>query len=161
MKAAASSATTFTMKSDTELEMSRTFNAPREVVFAAHTKPEHIKQWWGPRNTTVVSAEIDFRVGGKWRFVLRSSNGTEHAFRGEYREIVAPERLVNTFEYEGAPGYISVETAELVEHDGKTTLTTTSVYGSVEDRDAVVTSGMEEGARETWERLAEYVESMV
>src|SRR5918996_901308 len=97
--------------------------------------------------------------GGAWRIAHRTPDGSEeHGFRGEYREIVPPERIVWTFEYEGWPGQVSVETLTLEERDGKTTLTSTSVHDSVEARDAMLESGMEEGAAETMERLDEYLE---
>ena len=100
---------------------------------------------------------MDFRPGGRWRFVLRDMDGNEFGFRGEYREIVPPERIVWTFEFDGMPGHVSVETLVFEEHDGKTTLTGTSVFDSKEDRDGMLQSGMEEGAAETWDRLAEYL----
>jgi uncharacterized protein YndB with AHSA1/START domain len=108
----------------------------------------------------VVSAEYDFRPGGKWRIAHRGPEGDEHGFRGEFREIVPPEKIVWTFEYEGAPGQIAVETMTLDEVDGKTMLTTISEAGSREARDAVLQSGMEEGAAETWDRLEEYAQTL-
>lgn len=149
-----------TLPSDREIEMTRAFAAPRRLVFAAHSSPEHLKHWWGPRGFTMVSCEMDFRPGGRWRYVLRKPNGLEYAFRGEFREIVPPERIVWTFEFEGAPGDVAVETLTLVERDGITTLTTRSVAASREARDAVLQSGMEAGAAETWDRLEEYVGRM-
>ena len=140
--------------------MTRIFDAPRDLVFEAHTSCEHTTKWWGPRKYEFVSCDIDFREGGKWRMVHRGPDGDEHAFRGEYREIVRPERIVWTFEYEGFPGQISVETLTLEEHDGKTTLTATSVYDTVEQRDAMLQSGMTDGATETFERLDEYLETL-
>jgi uncharacterized protein YndB with AHSA1/START domain len=149
-----------TLPSDLEIVMTRVFDAPRALVFEAHTKAEHMAQWWGPRRHKMTHCEMDFRPGGAYRYVLTGPDGTEHGFRGEYREIVAPERITWTFEYEGAPGHVAVETLTLEEHDGKTTLTTRSVAGTVEERDAVLQSGMEEGAAETWDRLAEYVATL-
>jgi uncharacterized protein YndB with AHSA1/START domain len=151
---------TVTKPSDTEIMMTRVFDASRELVFEAHTSAEHMKNWWGPRKYETVSAEVDFRVGGKWRVVHRGPDGDEHAFRGEFREIVPPERIVWTFEYEGAPGEVAIETLTLEEHEGKTTLTTVSDAGSKEARDAMLESGMLEGAEETWDRLEEYVETL-
>jgi uncharacterized protein YndB with AHSA1/START domain len=141
-----------TTPSDTEIQMTRVFDAPRELVFEAHTTAEHMSNWWGPRKYEVVSAEYDFRPGGKWRIVHRGPDGDEHGFRGEFREIVPPERIVWTFEYEGAPGSIAVETL---------TLTTLSDGGSKEARDAMLESGMQEGAAETFDRLDEYLETLV
>jgi uncharacterized protein YndB with AHSA1/START domain len=147
-----------TTPSDREIVMTRVFDAPRDLVFEAHSSAEHMKQWWGPRKYEIASAELDFRPGGKWRIVHRGPDGEEYGFHGEYREIVRPERITWTFEFEGMPGHVSVETLTLEEHDGKTTLTATSVYDTVEDRDGMLQSGMEEGAAETMERLDEYLE---
>jgi uncharacterized protein YndB with AHSA1/START domain len=148
-----------TTPSDLEIVMTRVFDAPRDLVFEAHTSCEHMSKWWGPRKYEVTSCDIDFRPGGAWRIVHLGPDGVdEHGFRGEFREIVRPERIVWTFEYEGMPGHISVDTLTLEEHDGKTTLTATSVFDNVEDRDGMLQSGMESGAAETWDRLAEYLE---
>lgn len=151
---------TVTTPSDTEIRMTRVFDAPRDLVFEAHSSAEHMKHWWGPRNYEVVSAEVDFRPGGKWRIVHRGPDGVDYGFRGEYREIVPPESITWTFEFEGAPGQVAVETVKLEEHDGETTLTVTSVAPSKEARDAVLESGMTEGAAETWDRLEEYLQSL-
>jgi uncharacterized protein YndB with AHSA1/START domain len=155
---ARSSELTITTPSDQEIVMTREFDAPRDLVFEAHTSCEHMSRWWGPRKYEFASCEIDFRPGGKWRIMHRGPEGEEYGFRGEYREIVPPERIVWTFEFEGFPGSVSVETLTLEEHDGKTTLTATSVYNTVEERDGMLQSGMEEGAKETMERLDEYLE---
>jgi uncharacterized protein YndB with AHSA1/START domain len=151
---------TLTMSGERELVMSRVFDAPRKLVFEAHSSCEHVSKWWGGGSHIMASCEMDFRPGGKWRFVLRDADGHEFGFHGEFREIVAPARLVWTFEYEGMPGHVSVETLTLEEHDGKTTVTGRSVFDSTEDRDGMVASGMEAGARETWDSLAAYVEAM-
>lgn len=143
--------------SDTEIVMTREFDAPRDLVFEAHTSCEHVSHWWGPRKYEVVDCDIDFRPGGKWRIVHRGPDGEEHAFRGEYREIVRPERIVWTFEYEGFPGNISVETLTLTERDEGTVLTATSRYDTIEQRDGMLESGMTDGATETFERLDEYL----
>ncbi|HEX2362471.1 MAG TPA: SRPBCC family protein [Jiangellaceae bacterium] len=147
--------------SDREIVMSRTFDAPRDLVFEAHSSCEHMRNWWGPRKYEFVSCEIDFRPGGSWRIVQKSEDGVdEHRFRGEFREIVRPERIVWTFEWEGMPGHVSVETLTLEETDGKTTVTARSVYDTVEDRDGTLQSGMESGAVESYERLDEYLETL-
>jgi uncharacterized protein YndB with AHSA1/START domain len=154
-----SSKLTVTTPSDREIVLTRVFDAPRDLVFEAHTSCEHMSQWWGPRRYEVASCKVDFRPGGAWRIVHRTADGDEeHGFRGEFREIVRPERIAWTFEWEGLPGHISVDTLTFVEDDGKTTLTATSVFDSVEDRDGMLQSGMEEGAAETWDRLAEYLQ---
>jgi uncharacterized protein YndB with AHSA1/START domain len=147
-----------TTPSDREIVMEREFDAPRELVFRAHSSCEHMSKWWGPRKYETVACEIDFRPGGKWRMVHRGPEGDEHGFRGEYREIVEPQRIVWTFEYEGFPGHISTETLVFEEREGRTFLTGTSVYDTVEERDAMLESGMEGGASETLERLDEYLE---
>ncbi|MDP9243230.1 MAG: SRPBCC family protein [Actinomycetota bacterium] len=149
-----------TTRGDLETVMSRQFDAPRDLVFEAHTSCEHMSQWWGPRRYEVAECDIDFREGGKWRIVHRGSEGEEFGFHGEYREIVRPERITWTFEFEGAPGHVAVETVTLDERDGVTTLTAVSRADSKESRDAVMESGMVDGARETWERLAEHVEQL-
>jgi uncharacterized protein YndB with AHSA1/START domain len=158
MGGSASNAFTVTTPSDREILMTRVFDAPRDLVFEAHTSCEHMSNWWGPRKYEVAGCEIDFRPGGAWRIVQRGPDGQEHGFHGEFREIVRPERIVWTFEYEGMPGHVSVETLTLEEHDGKTTLTATSVFDTVQDRDGMLESGMESGAAETMDRLDEYLE---
>ncbi len=156
MSAKNSSTSTLTMPSDREIVMTRVFDAPRQLVFKACTDPKLIPQWWGLRSNSTTVDKMDVRPGGVWRFVQRDADGNEYAFNGEYREIVPPERLVNTFEFEGVPGHIVVDTATFEElPGGKTRLTVTSLFASVEDRDGMLASGMEGGAIETWDRLAE------
>ena len=159
--AEANSATlTITLPSNREIVMTRTFDAPRDLVFEAHSSCEHLSRWWGPRRYEIVSCEVDFRSGGAWRIVHRGPDGEEHGFRGEYREIVPPERIVWTFEYEGMPGHVSVDTLTLEDLGGKTKLTAHSLFDSVEDRDGMLQSGMEAGAAETWDRLAELLKTI-
>jgi uncharacterized protein YndB with AHSA1/START domain len=158
MDASGSSELKVTTPSDREIVMTRVFDAPRDLVFEAHSSCEHLSRWWGPRRYEIVGCEVDFRPGGKWRIVHRGPDGEEYGFHGEYREIVRPERIVWTFEFEGMPGSVSVETMTLEEHDGKTTFTATSVFDTVEERDGMLKSGMESGAAETMERLDEYLE---
>ena len=157
---ASSHTLTVTTPSDREIVMTRTFDAPRELVFEAMTKPEHMKEWWGPRGYTLPVCEIDLRPGGAYRFVSADAEGNEYAFRGEYREIVPPEKIVWTFEFEGMPGNVSVDTMTLTEEDGKTTITSTSLFDDVEQRDGMLASGMETGAVETYDRLAELLEKL-
>jgi uncharacterized protein YndB with AHSA1/START domain len=143
--------------SEREILITRMFDAPRDLVFEAHTSCEHMSNWWGPRKYEFASCELDFRPGGTWRIVHRADGEEDQGFRGEFREIVPPEKIVWTFEWEGMPGHVSVETLTLEEQDGKTLLTATSVYDTVEDRDAMLQSGMEEGMVETYDRLDEYL----
>jgi uncharacterized protein YndB with AHSA1/START domain len=160
MGATNSSALKLTLPSDREIVLTRVFDAPRRLVFEAHSKPEHVKHWWGRRGSTLPVCDMDFRPGGAWRFVERGPDGQDYAFRGVYREIVPPERIVWTFEFEGMPSHVAVETLTLVERDGKTTLTGRSVFETREDRDGMLQSGMEAGAAETMDRLAEYLGAM-
>lgn len=146
--------------SDREIVMTRVFEAPRELVFEAHMSCDHLRHWWGPRRYELSVCQMDFRPGGAYRFVQRAEDGGEHGFRGQFREIVSPERIVWTFEYEGMPGHVSVQTLNLEDIGGKTRLTARSVFDSVEDRDAMLQSGMEEGAAETYDRLAEHLHEM-
>lgn len=157
-----SNSDTFRMRllGDLEIEMSREFDAPRELVFLAHSSAEHMKHWWGPRAMEIVLCEVDFRVGGKWRIVHRTPDGAEYGFRGEYREIIHNAKITWTFEFDGMPGEIGVEAMTLTEKHGRTTLTVVSRFGSKESRDGMANSGMEGGARETWDRLEEYATTL-
>ena len=155
-----SNPTTFTMPSDREIVITRVFDAPRRLVFEALTKPEHVRRWWGLKSLTMVICEMDFRPGGTWRFVLRGPDGTNYGFRGAYREIVPPERVVSTFEFEGMPGHVSLETLTLDEQNGTTKLTSTCLYQSAEDRDGHFNSGMEAGTRESYELLDELLRTI-
>ena len=142
--------------------LTRVFDAPRRLVFEAYSKPEHVSRWWGPRDQKLTVCEMDFRPGGAWRFVLRGPDGQEHPFKGAYREIVPPERLVYTFVYDvpGIRDHEAVETLSFEERDGRTTLTNTIVHRTVEARDGHLGAGMEAGASETLDRLAELVQAM-
>ncbi len=140
--------------------MTRVFDAPRRLVFEAWTKPEHLVRWWGMRGSTLRVCEVDLRLGGAWRFVLRAPDGNDYGFGGKYLEITPPERLAYTFSFDGAPGAEAVETLTFVEKDGKTTLTSTTLHTSVENRDGHVRSGMEEGMRQTLDRLEELLQTM-
>jgi uncharacterized protein YndB with AHSA1/START domain len=144
-----------TVISDTEVQLTREFAAPRELVFRALIEPELFARWWGPRRYTTIIDKMDVRPGGGWRVRNVAADGGSHAFRGEFREITPPERLVWTFEYEPAPGHISIETMTLTERDGRTLITVLDQFSSKEDRDAMLNSGMESGAAESYERLDE------
>jgi len=144
-----------TTPTDREIHTQRVFDAPRDRVFAAYTDPQLIPEWWGPRETTTVVDQMDVRAGGSWRFVMRSSDGSETAFRGTYREVTPPERIVQTFEWEGLPGHVSVETATFEELGDRTKVTTTSLFHTNEERDGMLGSGMEQGMNETYARLDE------
>jgi uncharacterized protein YndB with AHSA1/START domain len=152
---------TVTTPSDLEIVLTREFDAPRALVFEALSKPEHLRNWWGQASSTLTHSEMDFRPGGKWRFVERDKDGQEWGFRGEVREVVPPERIVQTFEWEGLPGHISVETMQLEDLGGRTRISVTSVFASVEDRDGMLQSGMEQGAGESYDRLEAYLKTLV
>ena len=146
-----------------ELLITREFDAPRELVFKACMDPKLISQWWGPRNLSTIVDKMDVRPGGQWRFINRDAEGNEYAFHGVYHEILAPERVIDTFEFEGLPetGHVTLETMKLEElPGGRTRLTTQSVFQSVADRDATLQSGMEAGVKETYDRLAELLKTM-
>lgn len=145
-------AATLTMPSDREIVITRVFNAPRSLVFEAWTTPAHVSRWYGVE--PLVVCEIDLRVGGRWRYVMRTPDGGEHGFSGEFREVAPPERLVYTEGYEGLPpGHDYLVTTTFAEHAGRTTLTSHLRYRSKEDRDGHVASGMEVGMQETLARL--------
>ncbi len=146
---------TVTTPTEREIHIERTFDAPRDRVFAVYTDPALIPEWWGPRGTTTEVVEMDVRTGGDWRFVAHNSDGSQTGFRGTYREVTAPERIVQTFEWEGMPGYISVETAVFEDLGERTKVTTTSLFHTTEERDGMLSSGMEGGMNETFQRLDE------
>ena len=150
----------FVRKSERELVTTHTFDAPRELVWKAWTDPKLIPKWWGPSRYSTIVDKMDVRPGGRWRFVQRDAEGNEFGFHGEYREVVPPKRLVGTFEYEGMPGHVLVETATFEEIRGKTKLTQSSLFQNAEDLEGMLASGMEEGAAETMERFTELVTEM-
>ena len=139
--------------------MTREFAAPRDLVFRTFTDPALVPRWWGWRTSTTTVDQMEVRMGGLWRFVSHGAEG-EFAFRGVYHEVRPPERLVYTFEYEGMPGHILLETVAFEERDGRTLVTDTAVYQSVEDRDGMLQTGMEEGAGETWDRFEELLKTV-
>ena len=147
-----------TMPTDREIVMTRVFDAPRRLVFDAFSKPELLKRWFGPRGWSLIVCEVDLRVGGGFRFILRSPEGNQMGMRGTYREIDASYRSVHTESFDDFPGESEVIT-ELTERDGKTVLKATITYTSQEIRDAVIRSGMEHGAAESYDRLAELLEA--
>ena len=138
-----------------DIVMTRVFDAPRELVFQAVTDPDLIPKWWGPRGYETVIDRAEVRTGGSWRFIHRDPGGNEHAFRGVYHDVVAPERLVFTFEYEGLPGHVLLQSDTFEEVEGGTRYVSVAVFQSVEDRDGMVRSGMEAGARDSMDRLDE------
>jgi uncharacterized protein YndB with AHSA1/START domain len=140
------------LPTEREVVMTRVFDAPRRLVFEALTKPELLKRWFGPRGWSLVVCEADLKVGGAWRWVLRGPDGRDMGMRGVYQEITPPEWLVSTESFDDYPGE-SLNT--LILSNGKTTFTITVRYASQEIRDAVIKSGMEHGAAECYDKLAE------
>ena len=152
-------ATTFATPSDTEIVMTRVVDAPRSLVFEAWTRPEHVRNWMlGPEGWTMPVCEIDLRPGGEWRFVWRKADGSEMEMRGEYREVAPPERVVTTERW-GPEWPETINTLELTEENGRTTITNRVRYPSKEARDAALQTGMKEGASQSFDRLAEYLSS--
>jgi uncharacterized protein YndB with AHSA1/START domain len=146
---------TVTKPSDREFRVERVFDAPRDRVFATLTDPELIPEWWGPRGMTTIVEEMDPERGGRWCFLMRDADGGETRFRGTYREVTPPERIVQTFEWSGMPGHVSVETATLEDLGEQTRVVSVSVFHLTEERDGMLDSGMEGGMNETYERLDE------
>src|SRR3984885_1879270 len=157
--AKASSALIVTMPSDREIVLTRVFHAPRHLVFEALTNPEHLLHWFGPHSCPLVECAVDLRVGGAWRYILRGPDGRDMGMRGVYREITPYDRLISTESFDDYPGE-SLNTVTLTEEGGKTTLTTRVLYESKETRDAVIGSGIEQGAGETYDRLAEHLNTI-
>jgi uncharacterized protein YndB with AHSA1/START domain len=141
------------LQGDTEMLITREFNAPRHLVYKAYTTPELVRRWWAGRRGQMMIAEIDLRVGGMWRFVMTSSEGFEVAFHGTYREIVADERLVHTEVYEAMPDAEVVNTIAFEEADGRTTLTVLVECATREIRDGMMASGMEVGMQEAYDLI--------
>lgn len=156
----ASRKATITPLSDTEVRIERTFDAPRELVWRAHTEPDLIVRWLGPRRLKMRIEAMDVRPGGKWRYVHVDTDGTEYGFHGEFLEVVRPERLVQTWVFEGYPEAGSVETLTLTEKDGRTTLVATSKFQKKEHLEGHLQAGMEGGMHEGYERLDELLASL-
>jgi len=149
-----------TLPTDTQILITRDFEAPKHLVFKAYTTPELIKRWWGGDRGEVTLAEVDLRVGGKWRYVMTANGGFEVGFHGVYREIIPNERIVSTEIFEGMPEGEAVSTVTLDEENGRTTLTNLSEYPSKEIRDAVINSGMEGGMQESMDHLEQVARSL-
>jgi len=155
-----------TLPTDEQILITREFDAPRHLVFEAWTTPELVKRWWNAKRGEVTVAEIDLRVGGKWRYAMVTEDGFEVAFHGEYREILPNERIVSTETYEGVPEGVSeedattVNTATFTEADGRTTVTILVQAPSKTSRDAIVESGMEAGLQDALDLLEEVAVSL-
>ena len=150
-----------TLPTDTQILITREFDAPRHLVYLAWTTPELIKRWWSGERGEVTSAELDLRVGGKWRYVMVAHGGFEVAFHGEYIEIVTNERIVSTEIYEGAPDASAVSTFTLTEAGGRTTMTLLVQHDSQANRDAHINSGMEVGMQESMDKLEQVARTLL
>ncbi|HEY6654019.1 MAG TPA: SRPBCC family protein [Solirubrobacterales bacterium] len=152
-----------TLPADDQIKVVREFDAPANLVYRAVTEPELVERWWGAQRGAMTVAEIDLRVGGKWRYVMDASNGQEVGFHGEFREIVPNERIVQTEAYEGIPNpdeSANVNTMTLVEADGRTTMEVLIQCVNKESRDMQIASGMEEGMQESYDDLEDVAKSL-
>ncbi len=139
------------------IDITRELDAPRDVVFRAYTEPDLLVQWLGPRRLTMRVDRWDVRNGGSWRYVQCEADGTEYGFHGVFHGPQTPEGMLQTFEFEGAPGHVSLDKLVLEERGGRTVMRIHSAYQSVEDRDAMIQSGMEGGMNEGFDRLDELI----
>ena len=166
MATTSSGTATVTLPTDEQILITREFDAPRHLVFEAWTRPDLVKRWWHAKRGEMTVAEIDLRVGGKWRYAMVTEDGLEVAFHGEYLEIVPSERIVSTETYEGVPEGVSeedattVNTATFTEAEGRTTVTILVQAPSKASRDAIVESGMEDGLQDALDLLEETAASL-
>jgi uncharacterized protein YndB with AHSA1/START domain len=135
--------------------ITRVFDASRALVYRTYTDPKLLPLWWGPKKYTTTVDRMEPRPGGAWRFIQRDPQGNEYGFHGVYHQALAPELLIYTFEWEGLPGHVSMETVRLEDQGGKTKVTDIVVFQTVEDRDGMYQSGMKEGSTESMNRFAE------
>ena len=149
-----------TLPEDTQILITREFDAPARLVYRAWTTPELVRRWWSGDRGEVTSAEIDLRVGGTWRFVMTASAGFEVAFHGEYQEIVPAERIVSTEVFEGMPDAGALSTTTFSEENGRTELRILVQHSSQENRDAHINSGMEDGMQESLNRMEQVARSL-
>jgi uncharacterized protein YndB with AHSA1/START domain len=164
MEAMTSSGTAVvTLPTDEQILITREFDAPKHLVYKAWTTPELVQRWWTARRGAMKVAEIDLRVGGKWRYVMDTEDGMEVGFHGEYREIVENERIVSTEAYEGIPdpdANAALNTLTLTEVDGRTTLSVLVEHQNKEGRDAHINSGMEHGMQDAMDLLEQVAVSL-
>ena len=150
-----------TLPGPTDILITRTFDAPRHLVYRAVTTPELVRRWWGGKRGTVTHAEIDLRVGGRWRYVMTANGGFEVAFHGEYLEIEPDVRLVSTEVFEPIPAEAATNTVTLTEVDGRTRLQVHVRHSSQEARDGHINSGMEGGMQESYDALELVAQSLL
>ena len=158
--AVSSGTASVTLPTDDQILITREFDAPKHLVYRAWTTPDLVKRWWNANRGEVTVAEIDLWVGGAWRYVMVTDDGTEVGFHGEYREIVPNERIVSTEVYEGAPEGGTLNTATFAEEDGRTTLSILVQAPSKDVRDAIIDSGMEAGMQDAMDLLEQVAVSL-
>jgi uncharacterized protein YndB with AHSA1/START domain len=150
---------TVTTPSEREIHVERIFNAPRDKVWRAFTEPELLAQWWGRGNKLVIE-RFELERGGHWRFVEHGPEGV-HGFEGRFREVTPPERLVQTFEWDGMPGYVAVDTCEFEDlGDGRTRVVSTSLFHTTDERDGMLQAGMEGGLNQSYAALDRLLERL-
>jgi uncharacterized protein YndB with AHSA1/START domain len=149
-----------TLPTDTQILITRQFDAPRQLVYRAWTTPDLIRQWWSGDRGEVTSVEVDLRPGGSWRYVMIANGGFEVAFHGEYKEIVPDERIVSTEIFEGAPDSPALSTTTFATKDSGTVLSILVEHTSQENRDAHISSGMEAGLQEAMDHLDRVIVSL-
>jgi uncharacterized protein YndB with AHSA1/START domain len=156
MKRNLGDATTTVVAEGAELVLERVFDAPRELVWATFTEPEHVQRWWGPKGTTTTVVEMDVRPGGGWRYINHGPDGQDSPFKGEYLEVVPHERIVQTFVFDVEPfnAQSAVETLTLEDLGGRTKVRVRSRYPSQEALDGALSAGMTQGAVESYDRFA-------
>ena len=163
MAETSSRSATVTLPAETQILITREFDAPKHLVYRAYTSPELIRRWWAGQRGTVTSVEVDLRVGGRWRYVMEANGGFEVAFHGDYREIVPNERIVSTEVYEGIPdadAAAAVDTVTFTEKNGRTTMTILVRHVTREHRDMHIESGMEGGMQEAMDLLEAVARSL-
>jgi uncharacterized protein YndB with AHSA1/START domain len=149
-----------TLPTDTQILITREFDAPKHLVYKAWTTPELVRRWWNAKRGEVTIADIDLRVGGTWRWVMVTDDGFEVAFHGEYRELVPNEKIVTTEVYEGMPDAAALNTLTFSEEDGRTTMTLLVDHASKEHRDGHINSGMEAGMQDAMDLLEQVAISL-
>jgi uncharacterized protein YndB with AHSA1/START domain len=163
MAVTSSGTATVTLPTDEQILITREFDAPRHLVYKAFTTPELVRRWWHANRGEMTIAEIDLRVGGKWRYVMVAEGGFEVGFHGEYREVVPNERIVSTEVYEGIPDaeeHAALNTLTLTEVEGRTTMTILVEHATKEGRDAHIDSGMEDGMQDAMDLLEQVAVSL-
>jgi uncharacterized protein YndB with AHSA1/START domain len=143
-----------------QITITREFDAPRDLVFRAHTEPDLLVRWLGPRDLTMTVDRYEVRDGGTWRYVHKDAQGNAYGFHGVFHGTPSPDAIVQTFEFEGVPGHVKLDTTTLEQRGRRTLMRTVSSFQSVEDRDGMVASGMERGVRDSADRLEELLATL-